>query len=284
MVGPGHRSQAGRDARRRVRSPVRDDLRPCHPCGRRDQRRCRRAGAAVSRVGRAALLLFVSGLVGRLILDGGFGWFVQQRMRWPLAAAVVVLLIFGLYEAFDAGRHTNAEGHAAGPRVGWLMALPLLVLLSVAPTALGAVAAERVDAYVPTETNNRFSALPAGDEPTEMRVIEFLDRAAWDTGRTLEDRVVRLEGLVVNDPEFPDGFKLTRFMVSCCAADGIPLQVTVRDVGTSFPDDTWVVADVIWRPPDIPYQEIEGLWTIEADAVLVTPIVGVPKDPYESPY
>lgn len=238
----------------------------------------------MSRLGRAGLLLFVGALVGRLVIDGGFGWFVQQRMRIPLAIATVVLLLFGVYELIGSARNESEGAHTAGPRVGWLLTLPLLVLVSVAPTALGALAADRVDAFVPTETTSRFEELPATEQPFEMRVLEFVDRAAWDEERSLEDRVIRLEGLVVNDPEVPDGFRLTRFVVSCCAADGIPVQVTIRDTGRPLENDTWVVADVIWRPPEIPYQETEGIWIIEADAVSIRALVGVPKDPYESPY
>ncbi|MEM7324990.1 MAG: TIGR03943 family protein [Actinomycetota bacterium] len=238
----------------------------------------------MSRVGRASLMVFVGALIGRLVIDGGFGWFVQQRMRWPLAIAAFILLVFGAYELIRSTRHGQESAHGAGPRVGWLVALPLLVLVSVAPTALGAVAAERVDAYVPTESTSRFSELPDTGDAVPMRVIEFLDRAAWDEERSLEGRVIQLEGLVVNDPAVPDGFKLTRFMVSCCAADGIPLQVTVHGTGATLSDDTWVIADLIWRPPTVPYQETEGEWIIEADAVLISPVVGVPKDPYESPY
>ncbi len=264
----------------------------------------------MSRVGRAGVLLFVGVLVARLVWDGGFGWFVQQRMRIPLGIAAAILLVFGTYELFRSTRadgrrdghgdepdhdepdHGQDDGHqhdhhhaSAGPRVGWLLALPLLVLISVAPTALGAVAAGRVDAYVPTESTSRFSPLPEGTAPLEMRVIEFLDRAVWDPEQSLEGRTIRLEGLVVNDPEVVDGFRLTRFMVSCCAADGIPLQVTVHAPGPPLEDDTWVVADVVWRTPDVPYRDTEGPWTIEADAVVVTPVQGgIPRDPYESPY
>ncbi len=239
----------------------------------------------MSRIGRASLLALIGTLIGRLVLDGGFGWFVQQRMRWPLAAASIILIIFGLYELMRSLRDDDGGPRSAGPQVGWLLVLPLLVLFSVAPTALGAVAASRVDAYVPTESTNRFEPLPNVDSAIEMRVIDFLDRATWDTERSLEGRLIRLEGLVVNDPDVPDGFKLTRFMVSCCAADGIPLQVTVRGANTVLEDDTWVVADVIWRAPEVPYQETEGVWIIEADALVITPVVGgVPKDPYESPY
>lgn len=255
----------------------------------------------MSRLGRAGILLFVGVLTARLVLSGGFGWFVQQRMQIPLAIAAAILLVFGAYELFSWTREdqATAEGeddhghdqelheghdHRAGPAVGWLLALPLLVLISVAPTALGALAASRVDAYVPTETGRRFDPLPSGDV-VPLRVIEFLDRAAWDPDRSLEGRTIMLEGLVVNDESVPTGFKLTRFMVSCCAADGIPLQVSVHDTGQPLEDDTWVEVELVWRAPDAPYQSQEGVWVIEADALSVNPVIGgIPKDPYESPY
>ena len=334
----------------------------------------------MSRLGRGMVMMFLGAFTLRLVLTGGFGWFVQQRMRIPLAAAAILLLAFGIHEFVAIGRdgfrrpdpdpgpdhdhdhddyeqfwgenggrtHSTQHHASAGPRVGWLLLLPLLVLVSIAPTGLGSAAAQRVDAYVPVEATREFVPLDQLDEPQQpglgsrlgpdqpgavgdddssvdgaqpsdvnpgsptdelrqpsllesvegsalndnsagapvtMRVYDFLDRAIWDTNRSLEGRVVRLEGLVVNDPMVPDGFKLTRFLVSCCAADGIPLQVSVRGVDRPLADDTWVVADIIWRPPESPYQEGEQPWIVEADAVVITPVIGgPPKDPYESPY
>lgn len=235
------------------------------------------------------MLLFLGTVVARLLWTGGFGWFVQQRMRWPLILAAVILVIFGMYEAIDGYREEEADAEARtrsrGPRVGWLMVLPLLVIVSVAPTALGAAAADRVDAYVPTEeVSDGFEPLDASSGPVPLSVFEFLDRAAWDEQKSLAGTPVRLEGLVVNDDDVVDGFKLTRFMVSCCAADGIPLQVTLHDVDRPFADDTWVIADVVWREPEIPYQDGEGEWSIEADAISITALPQAPDDPYESPY
>lgn len=242
----------------------------------------------MNRVGRAGLMLAVGAIMARLIWSGGFGWFVQQRMRLPLIAATVVLLVFGLYEAFAASRAAEDDPASAtrsvGPAVGWLLVLPLLVLLSVAPTGLGAAAADRVDAYTPTEKADQYAPLDTSDGPVEMRIFDFLDRAIWDESGSLEGTTVRLEGLVVNDPEVPDGFKLTRFMVSCCAADGIPLQVIVHETGAPLADDTWVVADVVWRPPSLPYQDQEFPWNVEADIVSLTVVPNAPNDPYESPY
>lgn len=241
----------------------------------------------MNRLGRATILLLMGTIIVRLVWTGGFGVFVQQHMRWPLLLAAIVLLILGLSESLAGSREEASDPasarRAVAPRVGWLLVLPFVVLLSVAPTALGAAAADRVDAYTPTESNVRYEPLDASAGPVEMRVFEFLDRAVWDENRSLEETAVRLEGLVVNDPAVPDGFKLTRFMVSCCAADGIPLQVAVRDA-PAFPDDTWVVVDLMWRPPEVPYNQLEGTWLVEADLIDITEVPNAPNDPYESPY
>lgn len=233
-------------------------------------------------------MLTLGAIMGRLLWSGGFGWFVQQRMRLPLLGAAIVLIIFGAYEVVSAAREEDSDpessGRSAGPGVGWLLLLPVTVLISVAPTGLGAAAADRVDAYTPTATSEQFDALDTSNGPPEMRVFDFLERAYWDEELSLEDQVVQIEGLVVNDPDTPDGFLLTRFMVSCCAADGIPLQVTLRDTGAPLENETWVVADVIWRPPSIPYREQGADSVVEADVVSLTVVPDAPNDPYESPY
>lgn len=233
-------------------------------------------------------MIVIGAVIVRLLWSGGFGLFVQQHMRFPLMAAAAALLVFGGYEAIAGTREERRDPESiqrsTGPVIGWLLILPILVLVSVAPTALGASAADRVDAYTPTQTTSVFAELDPSDGPIEMRVFEFLDRALWDDTGSLEGQTVRLEGLVVNDPEIPDGFKLTRFMVSCCAADGIPLQVTVHAPTVTLPDDTWVVADVTWRPPAQPYRDTPGPSIVEADAISVVEVPDAPNDPYESPY
>ena len=243
----------------------------------------------MNRAGRATVIFCCGLIVARLLWSGGFGWFVQQRMRIPLLLAAFALPIFGVVELWMAWREESREPDATeksrGPLVGWLLVLPLLVLIAVAPTGLGAAAADRVDAYTPTESDGGFEPLDSSAQPIELRVFDFLDRAVWDENRSLEDVTVRLEGLVVNDPDHPDGFTLTRFLVSCCAADGIPLQVDLYDVGQRFENDTWVVADVRWIPPETPYNELARAdRRIAASVVEVRAVPGDRKDPYESPY
>ncbi len=233
------------------------------------------------------LLLSLGAVTARMLWSGGYGWFVQQRMFIPLVLATVVLLGFGVFEAIqgtqEERRNPESSRWSVAPAVGWLLLLPLLVLIAVAPTGLGAAAASRVEAFTPNERLSRFEPLDASAGPVDMRVYDFLERAVWDPDASLDGVTVRLEGLVVNDDRTPDGFMLTRFLVSCCAADGIPLQVALRGVDQTFEDDTWVVAEVVWRPPEVPYDQVQGTKIVEADVISLTVVPGT-NDPYESPY
>lgn len=242
----------------------------------------------MNRLARATIMLCLGVVTTRLLWSGGFGWFVQQRMKWPLILAAAVLLIFGFSEAVSTmiEEQDNPESarRSKAPAVGVLLALPLMVLVSVAPTGLGAAAADRVEAFTPTETDEEFEPLDTSNGPPAIRVFEFLDRAVWDVDRSLAGTPVVLEGLVVNDPALPDGFRLTRFMVSCCAADGIPLQVHLEGVDRRFDNDDWVIVEATWIEPDVPYREAGGDIVVRARANSVTINPNPPNDPYESPY
>ncbi len=243
----------------------------------------------MNRLGRAVVIVCLGMITARLLFTGGYGWFVQQRMQIPLILAAIVLLIIGGIEALQATREEQSNPDSmsrhAGPAVGWMLMLPIFVLVSVAPTALGAAAAQRVEAFTPPDTTERFEPIDSSAGIPEMRLSEFIDRAHWDEQKSLKGTPIRLEGLVVNDDDITDGFKLTRFMVSCCAADGIPIQVALRGIDATYADDTWVVVDVEWIEPEVPYFEADGPRVVEAQTISLTTVdSGIPNDPYESPY
>lgn len=235
-------------------------------------------------MGRGVLMAYVGIVVGRLVVSGGFGDFVQQHMKWPLLVAAVFTVVLGLSDVVRGMRErADDRDRSVGPVIGWLLAAPLLVLVSVAPAALGAAAADRVDSYEPPPPDSAESAWNfPDDDPFELQMYEFVDAALWDEGRSLEGREVILEGIVVNDPSVPDGFVLVRFMVSCCAADGLPLKVALHGSPQPFENDQWVRATVTWRPTD-PEAEVDPDLAIQADIVDVVPIEA-PDAPYESPY
>jgi uncharacterized repeat protein (TIGR03943 family) len=239
----------------------------------------------VNRLARAAVMMFAGAMAVRLAATGEFGNFVQQRMRWPLLLAGAVIAVLGFLEAVgadaDQRRDPTSRRRAAAPRVGWLLAAPVLVLVSVAPTRLGSEAIGRVEAYQSTE-RQAFPPLPDGGA-VDLTLLEFVDRAVWDDDRSLADRPVRLRGFVVNDERAPDGFLLTRFAVACCAADALPVQVALHGLDQPLADDTWVDVVVEWQPPDEPY-DLTGLWIVDADIVDLAVLPAAPDAPYESPY
>lgn len=140
--------------------------------------------------------------------------------------------------ALDGG-----HDHAHGPRVAWLLVLPVLALSLVAPPALGSYAAERDSAAVAApENDDGYDALPPGD-PVELAVFDYASRAVWDGEQTLAGREVALTGFA--SPREGGGWYLVRIGVSCCAADGSASKVEVR--GAPAPaTDTWVRLTGTW--------------------------------------
>lgn len=249
------------------------------------------------------VLLLVAGLVAlRLVVTRTLDSYVKLSMYWPLLLAGGVLVILGFATSFrgaaeedraasggpdgDDGHGHGDEGahaghhHGRGPAIGWLLVLPLVVLLLVAPAPLGADAARRQEARAPVYLGTEFPPLPAtADGVAELPLTETIDRALWDSADSLDGTPVRLEGLVVHSDDLPDGFLLTRFVLSCCAADAIPVQVGVRGGGRPA-EDTWVEVEgtVVPAPAVAPDTVDLPRVDIEASSVREVPR---PGDTYE---
>jgi uncharacterized repeat protein (TIGR03943 family) len=169
-----------------------------------------------------------------------------------LAGGVVVLLLgmlppLGLLgkETAQADRH---DGHRHRGRVGWLLLVPVLVVMVVQPAALGSYAvASR--AAVPGGGDSGFDPLAApvrGAVP--MSMAEFVTRAVRDPGQSLAGVRVRLVGFVAPSEGHEGGYRLTRFVIFCCAADAEALQTVVRGDPTPRARDQWLEVEGTWVP------------------------------------
>ena len=249
------------------------------------------------------VLLLVAGLVAlRLVVTRTFDSYVKLSMYWPLLLAGGVLVALGFATSFRgaaeedraASGETDADNlhdqgdaedhadhhHGRGPAIGWLLVLPLVVLLLGAPAPLGADAARRQEARAPVYLGTEFPPLPATpDGVAELGVTDLIDRALWDTSDSLTDAPVRIEGLVVHSDDLPDGFLLTRFVLSCCAADAIPVQVGI--VGGGRPaEDTWVEVEGTVVPPPTLAPDTIDLPRVDLEATSVREVPR-PGDTYE---
>jgi uncharacterized repeat protein (TIGR03943 family) len=132
---------------------------------------------------------------------------------------------------------TQDDGHGhSGPRVAWLLVVPVFAIFLIGPPALGSYAASRGGTSVAKQSD--YAPLPAGD-PVTLPVLDYASRAVWDRGASLGDRRVRLTGFV--SPRPGGGVYLTRMILTCCAADGRPVKVGLSgDVPGPLPADTWI--------------------------------------------
>jgi uncharacterized repeat protein (TIGR03943 family) len=141
------------------------------------------------------------------------------------------------------GGHDHAHG---GPRVAWLLCLPVFAIFLIAPPALGSFAASRDDTPPPRDQTLSSFAPLAGTGPVDMTVGEFIGRAWDDDKKSLTGREVKLTGFVT--PAKKKGqWYVTRMQIACCAADAFPLKVAVKGLQEP-PADTWVEVTGTWIP------------------------------------
>jgi uncharacterized repeat protein (TIGR03943 family) len=233
---------------------------------------------------QGAMLLAVGGVALRLGLTTGALTYVRPGLRPPLAVAGATLCLLGAVAVFRTirsehqraadepepaaggapgpapagtaaapprGHRQAPHGHhhtGAGPAVGWLLLLPLLALLLVAPPPLGAFAAARQSGAVPVDTTAVHPALPDPREgAVELPVSEFVARALYDERGSLEGVRVRLTGFV-SDLDVAGGYQVSRFVVGCCAADGRAVDVVAADPAPAPGLDSWVELEGVLRP------------------------------------
>ena len=243
----------------------------------------------VNRDTESMLLVLLGGAVLRIAADDTFLRYVKGWTRPYLIVGGAVLLVLGLVSLWreHTSRRVRAAaeaspgdvaGHAghAGPKVAWLLLLPVFAIFLVAPPALGSYAAARGSNNVVQPSQGDFAPLPAGD-PVTTTLTDFATRAIWDQGRSLQGRRVRLVGFVTPRPG--GGLYVTRLVITCCAADARPIKITVQGGGQSPAADSWIEVVGTYAGVEVAGGTSGQIPVIKADSVLAA---SVPSEPYES--
>lgn len=224
------------------------------------------------------LLLLLGGALLRIAADDTFLRYVRPSHRWLLIGAGAVVVVLAVVALLRDRRGTPIpdDGHARGRAervVPWLLLLPVLVIALVAPPALGADAVTRAGSRnAVVAAADVFPPLPGG--VPEIAVGEFVQRAAWDSTGSIEDREVILTGFAVRRGAATD---LARLTIACCAADARADRVRlVGDVGDPAPD-TWLRVRGVVEPGSA----TAATGHVPALAVTGVEVVQQPSDPYE---
>jgi uncharacterized repeat protein (TIGR03943 family) len=108
--------------------------------------------------------------------------------------------------------------------VAWLLVVPMLTAVLVAPPALSSFSATRSGTALSAAANSDLPPLPAGD-PVRVSVLDYASRAIYGHGTSLAGRHIVLSGFLV--PDGSHGWYLTRMVITCCAADAQPIKAGI---------------------------------------------------------
>jgi len=208
-----------------------------------------------------------------------------------------------------------AHGHDHDrSRAPWLILLPVLVLLLVAPPALGADAVARnassqalagVEVVARADSSSKdgsgggggykfndgsgsaedssgsrrtmhFPPLAEGANPP-VGMKDFILRALYDVDNSVQNTPVTVTGFIAPPGQgYPAGYTIARMVISCCAADANPMQLHV-DGSAPLPANTWVDA-VISLVPNTATMDNGYVPTVTVTSLAP---VQQPEDPYE---
>ncbi len=232
----------------------------------------------MSRQVQGPVLLLVAVVLLRLSIGGQYVYFVKPQMQpFLIATGLIILGLAGwlLWGAWKGRADVDdGHGHAGVPRVAWLLLLPVLVVFLVSPRPLGSFTAGRQLTNAPVAAQPAdLPALPAGD-PVDVAISDYITRAVWGEGQTLEGRTVRLTGFVTPNPG--GGWWITRLGLACCAADALSFRAQVERA-EDLPANTWVEVTGRWVPGGGP-ADARAIPLIEAEQVSRIP---QPNNPYE---
>jgi len=229
---------------------------------------------------QSIVLLLIGGALLRItVFSDVYLRYVKPGLRWYLIAAGVVLVVAAAITLWRElfGAEADAHGHG-GPRVAWLLLLPVLTIFLIGPPSLGSYAAEKQGAAAVGQPSSDLPPLPAGD-PVTVSVLDYVTRAIWEDGASLRGRDVRLTGFVTLDDNGTP--HLTRIVLSCCAADGRPLEVALAGVAPgTLERDVWIT--VVGRYDSARHTDPVSGEAVPTIAVGSLTRVDAPVNPYDS--
>ena len=223
------------------------------------------------RLATTAALAGWAGLFWFILLSGRTPLYLSSRTAWVVPTGAIILSLAA------AGRLATARTERAetlSSRTTWAVAfvlVPVATILALPPTALGSFAADRRSLSAGFSTGGPDLS---GDGAVTLASVAA---AGWsdETRAALVRRAgspVSFDGFVSRrDGQAADEFHLTRFIVSCCVADALSVQVRVVGAPPGrFEEDDWVRVRGTFYP--VGHEMI-------VDASSVEPIPQ-PSDPY----
>ena len=167
-----------------------------------------------------------------LRISGAMTRYLGPRTYWVVTFGAISLGGAALAHVMTLratdGRSRPTFGELSGAAI---LLIPIVAVSMIPSAELGALAASR---KLSTAGGNQVGAFapqaPGPGGVISFAEIHYADQSADYAAQAgiVEGMPVRLVGFVTHDPNAPEGgFALTRFYVSCCAADALPFSVRI---------------------------------------------------------
>lgn len=226
------------------------------------------------KLARGVVLACWAGFFAWLHLSGEKTRYLGPRTYWVVVFGGIVLGAAALAHFVTARR---GPARRLEPRdlsgIGALL-VPLLAVAAVPSAQLGALAASRKTAGSGASAVGAIAPpAPAAGDAVSFGEIHYASESpeyAAEAG-IAEGMAIELTGFVTHPGDLPAGtLGLTRFQVSCCAADAVPYTVPLVLEPGAHEDDVWLRASGHLSLRD-------GEYVLDPEAVTV---VDAPSDPY----
>jgi uncharacterized repeat protein (TIGR03943 family) len=194
--------------------------------------------------------------------------YVRPASRPYVLAAGLLVTAFGICLWLTPVRIATPP-----PSVGWLLLVPIVALVGVAPPTDGALTGHRRQG-APARPADTTVAL-RGTEPIPMPLAEVVQRASWAIG-SLRGHRLRVLGFVAG--RHGRAVVLGRLSITCCAADAQEDDVEVRGppvTSTAYALGEWLLVTATFTElsPENRFEPVLSAATVEA--------VEAPRNPYD---
>jgi uncharacterized repeat protein (TIGR03943 family) len=235
----------------------------------------------VSTVDRSRAVVAVGALVLWMASTDAMLKYLKASMRPWLLLCGLVLVVFGVY-SLARSRNEHAHEHVHRSRSGWLLIVPIVVVLAFGAQSLGAFAASRSGTQLPEYSFDIAAyASSTGQSRPALKLSDIEEGVRAKANREfLATHDVVLIGFVTRPVAFgPGTFVLTRFLLSCCAADAIAINLAIVGARAVPGPNQWVKVTAHLEPRPQVVGLDGGMPVLRADAIRR---VHAPSGPYES--
>jgi uncharacterized repeat protein (TIGR03943 family) len=200
--------------------------------------------------------------------------YLSSRTAWVIPLGAIGLTAGCIGRLVSARKPSSESISLRDLAAAAIMLFPVVVVASSPVTSLGSFAVDRraafASAFVTSSDDIASGELSLADVAGATRVPELMNALIGRAGSE-----VTFVGFVDRDSTMPaDEFLLTRFLISCCVADALSVQVRVTGAPPGeFEPDEWVRVTGALYP-------VEREVIVDASSVESVPR---PDDPYLNP-